>query len=112
MKRALPFLAIAMGAALGVVLPERSARADAIDGDWCDQGGKALSIRGPRIVTPGGKELEGHYSRHAFDYVVPSGEPGAGGVVDMRLVNEQTVHLKPPGAAEPQVWKRCALKVS
>lgn len=95
-----------------LVLFGQSASADAIDGDWCDPGGKALSIRGPKIVTPGGKEMTGRYDRHGFDYVVPAGEPGAGGTIVMRLVNEQTLHLLPPGATDHQVWKRCALKVS
>jgi len=101
-----------LAAALVFVGVGSAALADAIDGDWCDQSGKALSIRGPKIVTPGGKEMTGRYDRHGFDYVVPAGEPGAGGTIVMRLINDQTVHLLPPGAADHQIWKRCALKVS
>ena len=86
--------------------------ADAIDGDWCDGKGKSLSIRGSKIVTPGGKEISGRYDRHAFDYVVPQGEPDAGGDVNMIQLNEQTVRLRSSGAGEDQIWKRCSLKTS
>jgi hypothetical protein len=48
------------------------ALADAIDGDWCDANGKRMSIRGPSIVTPGGQQISGNYSRHYFSYVIPS----------------------------------------
>jgi len=59
------------------------ARADAIDGDWCRADGKRMSIRGPAIVTPGGKETQGDYSRHFFSYTVPQGETGAGNKVSI-----------------------------
>lgn len=105
-------VSFSLAALATAIVAAGAARADAIDGDWCDAAGKTLSIRGPRIVTPGGKELDGRYDRHGFAYVVPADEPGAGGTVEMRLLNEQTVALRPHGAAEPQIWKRCALKVS
>ena len=50
------------------------ALADAIDGDWCDSNGKRMSIRGPTMVTPGGQQISGNYSRHYFSYVIPAGE--------------------------------------
>ena len=67
----------------------------AIDGDWCHApDGRRFSIRGPDIVTPGGKQMQGDYSRHAFSYAVPAPEPGAGKTVFMTLLDENTVHLR------------------
>ena len=62
-------------AALRFVQP---AFADAIDGDWCRTDGKRMTIRGPAIVTPGGQQTNGHYTRHSFSYVIPAGEAGRG----------------------------------
>ncbi len=42
------------------------ARADAIDGHWCDADGRLISIAGPRVVTPKGSEIGGDYRRHFF----------------------------------------------
>ncbi len=80
-------------ATLGFILFAVPALADAIDGDWCHQpSGRRISIRGPQIVTPGGKHMEGDYSRHWFNYVVPAPEPGAGQTVFMTLFDENTVN--------------------
>jgi hypothetical protein len=49
-----------------------TALADAIDGDWCHSDGKRMSISGPAIVTPGGRQMNGDYARHSFSYVIPS----------------------------------------
>ena len=70
-----------------------SASADAIDGNWCHQDGRRFSIRGPEIITPGGKTMQGNYSRHYYFYVPPASERGAGQIITMTLVNENTVHL-------------------
>src|SRR3989304_10446202 len=64
--------------------------ADAIDGNWCHNDGRRFTIRGSEIVTPGGKHMEGNYSRHWFNYTVPAPEPGAGETVYMTLANEKT----------------------
>ena len=80
-------------------------RADAIDGTWCKET-KTMQIDGPAIVTPGGRSIKGEYNRHAFRYVVPAGEPGAGQQVDMILMDEYDVQVK-VGDTEPVVWKRC-----
>jgi hypothetical protein len=84
--------------------------ADAIDGDWCQKDGRRLSIRGSQIVTPGGKQMEGEYSRHWFNYVVPPPEPGTGKTVFMQLLDENTVHLRLGVApdANPETWIRCS----
>ena len=61
------------------------ARADVIDGDWCNAAGRQMTIRGPEITTPGGKQARGDYTRHSFSYVVPAGEAGAGETVSIIL---------------------------
>src|ERR1700738_1993314 len=68
--------------------------ADAIDGDWCKADGKRMKIRGPEIVTPGGNQTRGDYTRHSFSYVVPAGEPGAGEIVSIILRNELLAHAR------------------
>lgn len=50
------------------------ARADAIDGNWCAEDGRTLTINGPRITTPAGSTITGDYSRHGFVYVIPANE--------------------------------------
>jgi hypothetical protein len=98
-------------AMLGLTLLTAPAFADAIDGDWCHQAsGRHFSIRGPQIVTPGGRQMEGDYSRHWFNYVVPTPEPGAGKTVFMQLLDENTVHLRvgEATAANPETWIRCS----
>ena len=88
------------------------ARADAIDGDWCHANGKRMSIRGPEIVTPGGKETRGDYSRHFFSYVIPAGEAGAGNTVSITLLGEYLAHAREGTDAPVQEWRRCQPGVS
>jgi hypothetical protein len=96
------------GAAIAALLATGPARADAIDGHWCWQT-RHMQIQGPAIVTPGGKQTTGTYTRHAFSYVVPAAEPDAGQAIDMTLVSEDIVHLRVGRTTgEPQVWRRCA----
>ncbi len=106
----------AMRTAAGIALLCLSAlpaRADAIDGDWCKADGLQMSIRGPDIVTPGGRQTRGNYTRHSFSYVVPSDEQGAGETVSIILRNEFLADSRQGGADAPvQEWKRCAAKVS
>lgn len=101
-------LASAIGsAALLFVASTAIVRADVIDGEWCDDGGRHFTITGPQIVTPEGTKTTGNYSRHAFSYADPAGNGGT--TTFMRLMNEQTVHLRvgdDPGAPL-QVWTRC-----
>ena len=88
------------------------AQADVIDGQWCAIDGKRIETNGPRIRTPGGTQMQGDYDRHAFRYVVPAAEPGAGGTVNMRLVNDNVMQLTPPGSSTVQVWNRCGPPIS
>ena len=94
-----------------VALSAGTARADAIDGDWCHADGKRLTINGPDITTPAGAKLKGDYDRHHFSYVVPAGEPGGGATVSMQLLNELNMRLTPP-AGEEQQWRRCGKPIS
>jgi hypothetical protein len=95
-----------------LVSASTGARADAIDGQWCSIDGKHLDINGPRIRTPGGTQTQGDYDRHAFRYVVPAAEAGAGGTVNMRLLSDNVMHLTPPGSSNVQVWNRCGPPIS
>ena len=83
--------------ALCLVMVGGSALADAIDGHWCHSDGRRFSIRGPEIVTPGGKVMEGNYSRHGFSYVVPTPEPGAGETTFMTLLQSVARSTSPSG---------------
>jgi hypothetical protein len=82
--------------------------ADAIDGDWCRADGKRMKIRGPEIVTPGGNQTRGDYTRHSFSYVIPAGEAGAGENVAIILLSEYLAHARQGSDTAPvQVWNRC-----
>jgi hypothetical protein len=102
-----------VAAVLGLVVLAAPALADAIDGDWCHNDGRRFSIRGPALVTPGGKHMEGDYGRHSFSYVVPAPEPGSGQTVFMVLVDENTVETR-LGAetAKAETWIRCSPSTS
>jgi len=90
-----------------------TARADAIDGEWCASDGTHMSIAGPDVTTPGGMRIKGNYSRHAFDYVVPTGETGAGETVNILLRGEYlAVSRQGPSTAPVKEWRRCALRTS
>jgi hypothetical protein len=94
-------------AALVICLNGSSARADAIDGEWC-LGTSHFAIAGPSILTPGGNRIQGTYSRHGFVYVVPGNEPGAGGEISMILLNEENVQLTRAGQVNSlEIWRRC-----
>ena len=102
-----------IGAALALVLMAGPALADRIDGDWCHKAsGQRFSIRGPEILTPGGKKMQGDYDRHAFSYAVPAPEPGAGQTVFMTLLDENTVNLRLGAAGATEVWLRCTPSTS
>jgi len=100
-------LGIASVAALVCALAPGVACADAIDGHWCAADGRVMTIEGPAILTPGGHQITGEYSRHAFSYVAPTGEQGAGATVAMILLNEETVRLDPGNGAAYEIWHRC-----
>jgi hypothetical protein len=95
-----------------------SARADAIDGDWCHADGRRFSINGPNFVTPGGNRIQGDYGYYSFAYRIPKSEAGAGLGVSMVFIDDDTLHVtlgkgaagsekgvSPGGPLE--VWHRC-----
>jgi hypothetical protein len=103
-----------LAAMLCLAITPTVAWADAIDGNWCHNDGRRLSIRGQAIVTPSGQAIEGKYSRHWFSYVVPAPEPGAGDTILMTLLNENTIRAR-RGETAPEnaeVWQRCLPSVS
>lgn len=102
-------LAIAFIAGVSAATP---ALADAIDGDWCSDDRKRMSIQGPAIVTPGGHRIAGDYSRHAFSYVVPSGEEGAGATVNIQLLSESHAQSRQGSDSKLRDWRRCRPDVS
>jgi hypothetical protein len=94
--------------AAGMLLQTQVGHADAIDGDWCSTDGKRMSIRAEQITTPGGKQISGNYSRHAFDYVVPAGEEGAGDFVNIILQSEYlALSRQGPAGGSFREWHRC-----
>ncbi len=100
-------------AAAGVLLQTGAGRADAIDGDWCSTDGLRMSIQAEKITTPGGRQIEGNYSRHAFDYVVPPGENGSGENVNIILRGEYLALSRQGSASGPmKEWHRCKETIS
>jgi hypothetical protein len=99
--------------ATGCLVASTTARADAIDGDWCF-GASNLFINGSSVRTPGGNQVVADYDRHGIRYAVPATEAGASGGagsdVVMRLLNdENAILVRKTGATEaaPETWKRC-----
>jgi hypothetical protein len=103
-------LAAFMGA--GLLVAPGAARADAIDGHWCSEGGLRLTIQGPNLLSPGGARMDGDYTRHGFSYTAPAGEPGGGGRVDLRLMGENAVRVQAANGTIEPVWRRCGPPVS
>ena len=86
-----------------------SARADAIDGNWCSPDGRHIFISGPTIINEDGLKLQGQYSRHAFVYTIPAPARDAGQSVLMRLVNETTMAEQVGDSPDAPwlTWRRC-----
>ena len=97
--------------AMGPLAAATPARADSIDGAWCQDKGKRMVISGPSITTPAGTKTEGDYGRHDFAYTVPAGDPGAGTRIRMVLMGETRVRVQ-EGDATPVVWERCGPSIS
>jgi hypothetical protein len=94
-------------AAAALLLFPAAARADSIDGHWCTEDGLRLSIQGPALVSPGGARMQGEYGRHDFAYQAPAGEPGGGGRVQLRLVNDRQMQASASSGRIEPVWRRC-----
>ena len=99
----------AAGIAVALALVASPAHADQIDGEWCHDDGRVMSIEGPRMVTPGGGTgSSGTIPGTPYSYVVPGDEPGAGATTSMRQLHDQAIRVWPEGEAEGQEWRRCA----
>jgi hypothetical protein len=97
----------------GLLLQTGVSHADAIDGEWCSANGKRMSILGEKITTPGGNRINGNYSRHAFDYVVPAGESGSGEIVNIILRGEYlAISRQGPADSPATEWRRCKETIS
>jgi hypothetical protein len=113
MVRKLQSLTTATAGTLLLLATATGARADAIDGNWCRDDGKRMEIHGPDIVTPGGHRIKGDYSRHAFNYVVPAEEAGAGETVAIVLLSEDLAQARQGAATAPaREWRRCQPGIS
>lgn len=110
---AIRFLAFPAVIVIVLLLQAGVCRADAIDGDWCSNGGKRMSIHGQNITTSGGKQIQGDYTRHAFDYVVTADEDGSGDVVNIILQGEWlAISRQGPATAPLKEWHRCKEGIS
>jgi len=99
-------------ALIGAVALAVPAWADSIDGNWCTESGLRMTIQGPSFVSPGGARMQGDYSRHGFSYTAPSGEPGAGGRVELVLQSENLVRAQAASGSIDPTWRRCGPPVS
>ena len=106
--RSFSTIAVTSSAVALLLAASVAAHADAIDGDWCFAA-KNLYINGSKIRTPGGTEMTGEYTRHTFNYTVPSSEPDAGVSIAMQLISEETMSVsqRSDKPTESQIWKRC-----
>ena len=89
-----------------VLLVPTKARADAIDGDWCDKGGRFTSVNGPKVLTPGGNNITAEYDRHHITYTAPSGEKEAGRKIDMTVLDDENAERR-VGDGPLKPWHRC-----
>ena len=91
------------------------ALADSIDGTWCsERDHRQLTIAGPDATLPGGRHVNGDYSRHRFNLTIPMPDADAGRIMLLRLMGEMlmvSVTASPDGTmrSEPEQWKRCEL---
>lgn len=82
--------------------------ADQIDGEWCSGDGRRLSINGPSIEIPSGKQITGIYSRHGFTYTGPEGDPEMGQIIRMTQNSDELMLLYRSTAPDnAEHWQRC-----
>ena len=86
------------------------ARADAIDGDWCNQDGSQVFIDGNSIRLTDGTVVAGTYTRHQFSYVAPPGDFEAGKeILFVQRSEEEMRRVRDPQAMpeHADIWQRC-----
>ena len=104
MRRLVSLMAVPLSAP--VLFVAGLARADTIDGTWCHADGRRLSINGPQLTMPGGKQIEGDNDRHGFAYVVPAFETDAGATISLVLNGGAQMRVISPTQPD-QLWRRC-----
>ena len=82
------------------------ARADRVDGEWCDAKGLRIVIQGDVITTPGGARVSGSNRRHVFSYDAPAGEALAGHV-RFQQHDDDLMRSTSDDAAGERDWRRC-----
>lgn len=92
--------------ALAFLAVPGSAFADELTGDWCNNEDGKLTIQGSRIITPGGMEVEGDYTRHRFEYTAPSGDWNGGGNIVIRQFSDELMELSVDGGPGKK-WTPC-----
>lgn len=90
---------------LGALLLASPARADRVDGEWCDAKGLRVVIQGDAITTPAGTKVVGRNRRHVFDYDAPGGDTPAGHVLFQQF-NDDLMRSSSDDALERE-WRRC-----
>jgi hypothetical protein len=93
-----------------VFLASGQARADAIDGDWCNQDGSNIFIEGSSIRLSDGTVVTGNNTRHAFSYVAPPGDFEAGKEIYFKQRSEEEMRRVRDPQAMPEhadIWQRC-----
>lgn len=109
---ATPRLAIA-SVSLAFLALASPAFADSIDGKWCSEDGRRITIDGTLgIWGQAGLRLTGEYLRYTYLFAMPAGEPEAGQRVEMRFRrSDQRIAVK-IGDGEPKLWQKCPPEVS
>ena len=85
-----------------------------IDGSWCADDGRRISVDGVGVVTPGGQSATGRHTARAFTFVLPAGEWQAGAEIWMepkgtdavRVSSLRAGHQGPP---PHDLWRRCRI---
>ena len=90
----------------GFCLVSTSALADALDGDWCNPNDGKLTVDGSKIITSGGVEVIGNYTRHRFEYTAPAGDWQAGKSIILRQFSDELMELS-IGGGKGVPWRPC-----
>lgn len=93
-------------AACALLCAAAPARADRVDGQWCDAEGRRVVIEGDGVTTPGGVKTIGENRRHVFTYDAPEGETPSGHVRFQQL-NDDLMRSTSQDSATPREWRRC-----
>ncbi len=88
------------------------AAAKGLDGTWCSPNGQHITVDGLDVITPGGQQTTGAYSKENFHFKLPENEWNAGSVIWMELKSESTVRVSTVskiqnGPPPHGLWKKC-----